>query len=86
MELTPDQWAAVLVWGIIILSVAGIILYISNPNLRLKSKKILPPTTTIYGATHEFQPLERREAIEHLNEEQSGKKMQEDETGEPEEK
>jgi hypothetical protein len=86
MELTSDQWAAVLVWGIVILAIAGTIIFISNSKLRLKSKKILPPTTTIYGATYAFQPLERREAIEHINEEQAGKKMHEEESGEPEEK
>jgi hypothetical protein len=57
---------------------------ISSSKFRIKSKKIMPPSTTFFGATHEFQTLAKREAIEQINEEQSGKKMKEDKSGEPE--
>jgi len=86
LELTDENLAAIIVWGIIVLAIVGVILFITNPKLRLWSKKILPPTTTFFGATHEFQTLEKREAIEHMNEEQASKKMEEEESGEPEEK
>jgi hypothetical protein len=72
--------------GIILLPIIGIIWFIVSPKLRLKSKKYLPPSTTIFGATHVFQNQDKREAIEHLNEEHAGKKMKEEENGEPERK
>lgn len=86
MEFTNDLIASIIVLAIVILAIAGIILFIANPKIRLMSKKILPPSVTIFGATHEFQSIEKREAIEYMNEEQAGKKMFEEENGEPEEK
>ena len=83
MEFSNEIIANILLWSVIILLVMGIILLISNSKFRLKSKKILPPSTTIFGAVHEFQTLEKREAIEQINEQQAGKKMEEEESGEP---
>ena len=59
--------AEILIWLLIAVILIGIVLIISSSRFRIKSKKILPPSITIFGATHEFQTLEKREAIEHIN-------------------
>ena len=43
-------------------------------------------SVTIFGATSQFQTLDQKAATEQILEEQAGKKMQEEETGDPENK
>jgi len=86
MDISNETLGIIIIWTIIILSCIGIIVFIINPKLRLISRKFIPPTTAFFGTTHVFYEQEKREAIEHLNEVQADKKMEEDESGEPEEK
>ena len=86
MEISNELLVQIIIWAVIILSILGTFMFILNPKLRLKSRKILPPSTTFFGATHEFRPNDERGAVEHINEVQADKKMEEEENGDPEEK
>jgi len=84
MELSPQFWADLFVWMLIVLLIIGIILLIVSPKFRRRGSGM--PTTTFFGATSEFYSVEKKQAIEQIVEEKAGKKMKEQESGEPGEK
>lgn len=86
MEISNELLVQIIIWSLIILSILGTLIFIFNPKLRLKCRKILPPSTTFFGATHEFRPHDERGAVEHINEVQADKKMEEEESGDLDEK
>ena len=84
MELSNDDIALIIIIAIIVFLCAGIIYVI----ITKRGRKGYSPinSVTFFGATSEFQDVEKKAAIEHMLEVQGGKKMEEEETGEPEKK
>ncbi len=82
--MSPDSLALIFVIVLIIVLIMGIIFAIASKKMRGGGGSI--NSVTIFGAISQFQTLEQKAAIEHVLEEQAGKKMAEEETGEPEEK
>ncbi|GBD90654.1 hypothetical protein BMS3Abin04_01371 [bacterium BMS3Abin04] len=84
MDFSPSVLAELFVWMLIILLIIGIILLIFSPKFRRSGSSM--HMTTFFGATSEFYNAEQKQAMEQIVEEQAGKKMKEQESGEPEKK
>lgn len=84
MEISSDTLALIFIILLFISLIAGTIYAIASKN----SRKGYTPinSVTFFGATSLFQDNEQKAATEHVLEIQAGKKMQEEESGEPEEK
>lgn len=83
MELSPENLALIVVLLFVVLLFIGIIFAIVSKN---KGGGSPINSVTFFGATSSFQPIEQKAAVEHMLEEQSGKKMKEEESGDPDEK
>lgn len=84
MELSQQFWADLIVWALVILLIVGVILLIFSPKFRRSGSSM--HMTTFFGATSEFYNAEKKQAMEQIVEEQAGKKMEEQESGEPDKK
>ena len=84
MELSPQFWADLIVWALVIFLIIGIILLVISPKFRRSGSSM--HMTTFFGATSEFYNAEQKQAMEQIVEEQAGKKMEEQESGEPDKK
>jgi len=83
MEISAENLALIIVLLFMVLLIVGIIYAIVSKN---KGGGSPINSVTFFGATSSFQPVEQKAAIEHMLQEQSGKKMKEEESGDPEEK
>ncbi len=83
MTFSSDTLALIFIIAFVILVLGGIVYAIASKNMR---KGGATNSVTIFGATSQFQTLDQKAATEQILEEQAGKKMQEEETGDPENK
>ncbi|MCB9249794.1 MAG: hypothetical protein H6613_15220 [Ignavibacteriales bacterium] len=80
--MDPDTFALVFIIVFVIILLIGIIYAIVSKNMRGGGGSSFN-SVTFFGATSQFQNVEQKAAMEHILEEQAGKKMEEQETGEP---
>ena len=81
MNINNENLALSIVILIIIVLLIGIIYSIVSA----KRRRWRPMNSvTLFGATSEFQNIDQKAAVEHTLEVQADKKMEEEETGEPE--
>ena len=78
MELSSNTLALIFVILLVVVLLVGIIYAITSKNIR---KGGATNSVTIFGATSQFQTLDQKAATEQILDEQSGKKMQEEESG-----
>ena len=83
MELSDETLALIIIITLVISLLAGIVYAISSKNMRRRNST---HSVAIFGATSQFQNLEKKAATEHILNVQSNKKMKEEESGDPEEK
>ena len=83
MELNNDSLALIIIITLILLLLVGIVYAIAS---KRKGSGTPINSVTFFGATSEFQDVDKKAAIEHMLEVQADKKMEEEETGEPEKK
>lgn len=82
MEISSDLLALIFIIAFIILIVIGIIYAIATKRTGGGSMN----SVTFYGATAEFYNKDKKAAIEHVLDVQADKKMEEEESGDPDEK
>jgi hypothetical protein len=82
MEISGDLLALVFIIIFIILLIIGIIYAIATK--RTGSSSI--NSVTFYGATSEFLDADKKAAVEHVLDVQADKKMEEEESGDPDKK
>ncbi len=83
MEFTSDTLALIFVILFIVAILIGIIYAITSKNMR---KGGATNSVTIFGATSQFQTLDQKAATEQILDEQAGKRMQEEESGDKDKK
>ena len=83
MEFNNDNLALIIVIMIIIFLLVGIVYAIVS---KRGGKGTPINSVTLFGATSEFQDVDKKAAVEHMLEVQADKKMEEEESGEPEQK
>lgn len=83
MELSSDTLALLFIVAFVILVLVGIVYAIASKKMRGGGSF---NSVTIFGATSQFQTLEQKAATEHVLDVQADKKMEEEESGEPENK
>ena len=83
MELSSDTLALIFIIAFVILVLAGIVYSIASKKMRGGSSV---NSVTIFGATSQFQTLDQKAATEHVLDVQAEKKMDEEETGDPDKK
>ena len=81
MELSSDTLAFIFIIAFVILVLVGIVYAIVSKNMRGGGNI---NSVTFFGATSQFQTLDQKAATEHILDVQADKKMDEDESGEPE--
>lgn len=83
MELSSDTLALLFIVAFVILVLAGIVYAIASKKMRSGGSF---NSVTIFGATSQFQTLEQKAATEHILDVQADKKMDEEESGDPDKK
>jgi uncharacterized membrane protein len=78
LELSSNTLALIFVILLVIVLLVGIIYAITSKNIR---KGGATNSVTIFGATSQFQTLDQKAATEQILDEQAGKKMQDQESG-----
>ena len=84
MELSGETLAQVFIIVFIVAIVIGTIYAIASKKSRSGYKPI--NSVTFFGATSQFQGAEQKAATEHVLEVQADKKMEEEESGDPDKK
>ena len=83
MEISNEDLALIIVIMIIIFLLGGIVYAIVSKRGGGGSPI---NSVTFFGATSEFQDVDQKAAVEHMLDVQADKKLEEEETGEPEKK
>jgi len=83
MDISSETLALIFVILFMVLVFIGIIYAIVSKN---KGRSSPINSVTFFGATSQFQGIEQKAAVEHVLEVQADKKMEEQESGEPDEK
>ena len=83
MELSADLFALLVIITFLIIVIASTIYAISSKNFRKGGSM---NSVTFFGATSQFQTLDQKDATEHVLDVQAEKKMDEEESGEPDKK
>lgn len=78
MEISSDILALIFVILLMVVLIIGIIYSITSKNMRKGGSS---NSVTIFGATSQFQTLDQKAASEQILDEQAGKKMFEEESG-----
>lgn len=78
MELSSNTLALIFVILLVVVLLVGIIYAITSKNIR---KGGATNSVTIFGATSLLQTLDQKAATEQILDEQAGKKMQDQESG-----
>jgi hypothetical protein len=83
MELSGDFLALIFIIVFLTLVIAGIIYAMVS---KFKGRSTPINSVTFFGATSQFHDVEQKAAVEHMLEVQSDKKMEEEESGDPDKK
>ena len=83
MEISADLLALLVIIAFLLIVIAGTIYAISSKNFRKGGSM---NSVTFFGATSQFQTLDQKAATEHVLDVQAEKKMDEEESGDPDEK
>ncbi len=75
--MDSDLFSLLLI-GFLLIVIFAVIIFIA------RKRKFGFQSTVLFGATHEFYDKEKKAAIEIMVEQKSGKKMEEQSSGEPE--
>ncbi len=81
--MSPDTLALIFVIVFVVIILVALIYFIAKPSSRRKGSF---NSVTIYGATADLLTKDKKEAIEHVLDVQAEKKMQEQESGDPDRK
>jgi hypothetical protein len=81
--MDPETFALIFVICFVLVIVITLVYFIAKPASRRKGSF---NAVTFYGATADLLTKDKKEAIEHVLDVQAEKKMQEQESGEPDEK
>ena len=84
MEISSETLALIFIIAFILLLIVGVVYAISSKNMRKGYKPI--NSVTFFGATAEFNTADKKAAVEHILDVQADKKMEEEESGDPDKK
>ena len=84
MEISGETLAQIFIVVFILLMVIGIVYAIASKKSRSGYKPV--NSDTFFGATSLFQDAQQKAAVEHMLDVQADKKMDEEESGDPDKK